>query len=207
MTVTNEYRRDLRNKIISYAMKEFYTRGVKAVKMDEISKGLHVSKRTVYEIFGDKEELLLAGLREQDDKVRKLLEQFALMDNHNVIDIICYFYRLQMELSGKVGILFYEEIHRIPRIVEYLKENHERGVKERMRFFEVGVREGLFRSDVDFSLVSKMSYIAMNEFVHQQMYKQCSIISLFENYFIVIVRGICTERGLALLDKGMKGML
>ncbi len=39
-------------------MAEFYKRGVKAVKMDEISRGLHVSKRTVYEIFGDKEELL-----------------------------------------------------------------------------------------------------------------------------------------------------
>ena len=61
MAEINQYRQELKDRIISYAMPEFYKRGVKAVKMDEISQGLHVSKRTVYEIFGDKEELLLAG--------------------------------------------------------------------------------------------------------------------------------------------------
>lgn len=53
MTEINQYRQELKDRIISYAMPEFYKRGVKAVKMDEISQGLHVSKRTVYEIFGD----------------------------------------------------------------------------------------------------------------------------------------------------------
>ena len=62
MVEINEYRKELKSRIIDYAMGEFYKRGVRAVKMDEISQGLHVSKRTVYEIFGDKEELLLAGL-------------------------------------------------------------------------------------------------------------------------------------------------
>ena len=66
MNITNDYRRELKSKIIEYAMNEFRQRGIKAVKMDEISRGLHVSKRTVYEIFGDKEELLLAGIRAQD---------------------------------------------------------------------------------------------------------------------------------------------
>ncbi len=53
MAEINQYRQELKDRIISYAMPEFYKRGVKAVKMDEISQGLHVSKRTVYEIFGD----------------------------------------------------------------------------------------------------------------------------------------------------------
>ena len=47
MAEINQYRQELRNKIIDYAMAEFYKRGVKAVKMDEISRGLHVSKSTV----------------------------------------------------------------------------------------------------------------------------------------------------------------
>lgn len=68
MAEINQYRQELKDRIISYAMPEFYKRGVKAVKMDEISQGLHVSKRTVYEIFGDKEELLLAGMMRQLEK-------------------------------------------------------------------------------------------------------------------------------------------
>lgn len=206
MGVTNEYRRELKDKIIQYAMQEFYKRGIKAVKMDEISQGLHVSKRTVYEIFGDKEELLLAGLRAQEENMRKLIEKFATQADRNVIDIICYFYRLQMEVCGQVGVLFYEEIHKSPRVVAYLRENHDRDVQDRMRFYEMGVKEGLFRGDIDYPLVSNIGQLAMNEFMHQQLYKQFSMQMLFDNYFMVIVRGICTERGLQLLDKGMEKM-
>ena len=81
-------------------MPEFYKRGVKAVKMDEISQGLHVSKRTVYEIFGDKEELLLAGMMRQLEENRSKLENFAKTQAKNVIDIISYVYKLQMERNG-----------------------------------------------------------------------------------------------------------
>ena len=88
MAEINQYRQELKDRIISYAMPEFYKRGVKAVKMDEISQGLHVSKRTVYEIFGDKEELLLAGMMRQLEENRSKLENFAKTQAKNVIDII-----------------------------------------------------------------------------------------------------------------------
>ncbi len=118
MAEINQYRQELRNKIIDYAMAEFYKRGVKAVKMDEISRGLHVSKRTVYEIFGDKEELLLAGMKMQQAKELQSLEEFANTQARNVIDIIGYVYKLQMRRNEQVGVVFYEEIHKIPRVVD-----------------------------------------------------------------------------------------
>lgn len=37
MAEINQYRQELKDRIITYAMPEFYKRGVKAVKMDEIS--------------------------------------------------------------------------------------------------------------------------------------------------------------------------
>lgn len=114
MAEINQYRQELREKIIAYAMAEFYKRGVKAVKMDEISRGLHVSKRTVYEIFGDKEELLLAGMKMQQAKELQELEEFANTQARNVIDIISYVYKLQMRRNEQVGVVFYERFIRFP---------------------------------------------------------------------------------------------
>lgn len=203
MNITNDYRRELKSKIIEYAMNEFRQRGIKAVKMDEISRGLHVSKRTVYEIFGDKEELLLAGIRAQNEELRRMLDQFASENNHNVIDIICYFYRVQMELCEQVGVKFYEEIQHMPRVVAYMKSVHEHEVEDRIRFYECGVKEGLFRSDIDYPFISNVGYITMNEIMHLQLYRMYSMQTIFDNFFMVIVRGICTERGLELLNRGM----
>ena len=194
MNITNDYRRELKSKIIEYAMNEFRQRGIKAVKMDEISRGLHVSKRTVYEIFGDKEELLLAGIRAQDEELRRMLDQFASENNHNVIDIICYFYRVQMELCEQVGVKFYEEIQHMPRVVAYMKSVHEHEVEDRMRFYECGVKEGLFRSDIDYPFISNVGHITMNEIMHLQLYRMYSMQTIFDNFFMVIVRGISQQR-------------
>ena len=201
MVEINEYRKELKSRIIDYAMGEFYKRGVRAVKMDEISQGLHVSKRTVYEIFGDKEELLLAGLKIKSLEMREKLEAYSCNVAHNVVDIIGYFYKLQMEVNSMVGVAFYEEIHRMPRVVEFFNQEHEREFADRVKFLKAGVEEGLFRQDIDYSLTMELLSASMSEIMRNQIYKKYSMQQIFDNFFLVIIRGFCTERGAALLNK------
>lgn len=201
MVEINEYRKELKSRIIDYAMGEFYKRGVRAVKMDEISQGLHVSKRTVYEIFGDKEELLLAGLKIKSLEMREKLETYSCNVAHNVVDIIGYFYKLQMEVNSMVGVAFYEEIHRMPRVIEFFNQEHEREFADRVKFLKAGVEEGLFRQDIDYSLTMELLSASMSEIMRNQIYKKYSMQQIFDNFFLVVIRGFCTERGAALLNK------
>ena len=201
MVEINEYRKELKSRIIDYAMGEFYKRGVRAVKMDEISQGLHVSKRTVYEIFGDKEELLLAGLKIKSLEMREKLETYSCNVAHNVVDIIGYFYKLQMEVNSMVGVAFYEEIHRMPRVIEFFKQEHDREFADRVKFLKAGVEERLFRQDIDYSLTMELLSASMSEIMRNQIYKKYSMQQIFDNFFLVIIRGFCTERGAALLNK------
>lgn len=204
MDEINDYRKDLKRRIVEYAMGEFRKRGVRAVKMDEISRGLHVSKRTVYEIFGDKEELLLEGLKETSKKMRVEMQRYACNKAHNVIDIIGFFYKMQMETTGEVGVAFYEEIHKMPRVLEFLNADHAKDNEERVRFFEMGVKEGLLRGELDYNMVLEMMHISMQEIMHKQLYKQYSMQEIFDNYIFVIIRGFCTERGLRLLNQAIE---
>ena len=204
MSEINDYRKELKSRIIDYAMDEFYKRGIKAVKMDEISQGLHVSKRTVYEIFGDKEELLLAGMKARDEQMRQQLDIYAYNEAHNVIDILGYFYKVQMKVNSAIGVSFFEEIHRMPRILEYLKERHLRQYVDRVKFMKSGIAEGFFRTDVNYELMLEIVDATMKEIMHQQLYKENTMQEIFDNYFLVIIRGFCTERGVALLNKAIE---
>ena len=203
MAEFNQYRQELRDKIIAYAMKEFYQRGVKAVKMDEISRGLHVSKRTVYEIFGDKEELLLAGLKQQQEESRAELELYARTQAHNVIDVISFVYKNQMRRSEQVGVVFFEEIHKMPRVLELLRSDHDQQRVESRRFFETGVREGLFRKNMNWEVLMDVGHVVMEEIMHRQLYKEHTMQEIFDNYIMLIIRGFCTERGLEALDRAL----
>ena len=52
-----------RERIIEQAARMFAEQGIKSIRMDDIAKELGVSKRTLYEMFEDKEELLYHSIR------------------------------------------------------------------------------------------------------------------------------------------------
>ena len=49
---------ETREKIVETALQMFNSRGCRGVTMDDIAQALHMSKRTLYETFANKEELL-----------------------------------------------------------------------------------------------------------------------------------------------------
>jgi len=44
--------------IVERTMRMFVSHGIRAVRMDDVAQQLGVSKRSLYELFGDKEGLL-----------------------------------------------------------------------------------------------------------------------------------------------------
>ena len=56
----------VKEHIVLAAAKSFAQKGVKTVRMDDIAAGLSISKRTLYELFHDKEDLLLDVMKGGD---------------------------------------------------------------------------------------------------------------------------------------------
>ena len=54
-----QQRADVRVHIVEVATKMFHHQGLRGVTMDDIAHELTMSKRTLYQIFADKEQLLL----------------------------------------------------------------------------------------------------------------------------------------------------
>ena len=65
--ITTSYREDLHERIPMAAIRLFQQKGVKAVRMDDIANHLQISKRTLYEIYDNKEDLLLEGIKRTEE--------------------------------------------------------------------------------------------------------------------------------------------
>ena len=64
--------------IVERTMRMFVSHGIRAVRMDDVAQQLGVSKRSLYELFGDKEGLLYqAMVRYFDDSRRRWAELSA----------------------------------------------------------------------------------------------------------------------------------
>ena len=92
--------------------------------MDDLASSLGISKRTLYENFRDKEEVLLtyvAGKRdERENKIAEVINR-----SENMIEVFLYFIEYQKNKEFP-SIKFYEDIYKYyPRIYKLIQKDVE----------------------------------------------------------------------------------
>ena len=194
------YKLELRNRILKAAMTEFLHKGVKSVKMDDTANTLAISKRTLYEIYSNKEELLLEAVRIHEQEFNDHMLQYSLDKNHNVMDIIIEFYKKKLLAIADVSPLFLVELRKYKQVVEYLERMNAERHNNALLFFHRGVKEGFFRSDLNFDIILKTISASANYAMETQMYKNYSITAIMHNTIFLYLRGICTTKGIKVLD-------
>ena len=198
--VLSTYRLSLKSKILDSAMLDFAQRGIKSVKMDDIAKGLNISKRTLYELYENKEILLYECIKKA--KAQDEREMLTMMSQHdNVIDIILNIYKIKIEQFKQVTPQFYSDLEKFPKVMSYLEEQHDRDRVLQKQFIVRGVEEGYFRKDVDIDIVIIM-FDARSQYVRRtRLYNQYPVKDIFNNMLFISFRGICTQKGIEVIDR------
>lgn len=194
------YRQSLKDKILSTAMHAFAAHGIRAVKMDDIAQALSISKRTLYEIYDNKEVLLFEAIR-----LHKALNDREMADvvekSSNVMDVLLYVSKRKIEDFRLTNPLFYSDMSRYPRVMAFLEEDRLQNRHRQIDFFRRGVDEGFFRSDVDYDLLLTILESAINRIMTSQLYINYPIEQLFRHAVLAYFRGICTPLGVETIDR------
>ena len=199
----NDYRREVKQRILELAMEEFLSVGVRAVKMDYIAQKLGISKRTLYEIYNNKEDLLLEGLMLKHDQQDKVMHDF-MAEGHNVMEVLAFFMSRHMAFTSAFNPVLFEDIQKYDKVRTYLEEKHDQRKEKSIEFFMTGVKEGFFRDDVDYKLVLEISGITAQRIMNQHMYAKYPLPHLFRTVVFLYLRGFCTQKGIEMLDKYLK---
>lgn len=193
------YKLELRTKILDVAMNQFKQKGIRNVRMDDIATMLGISKRTLYEIYNNKEQLLYEGVVRDEEMRSALIHEFS-RTAENEMEIIVEVLKMKLRELGQINPLFFSELHKYETVVEYLRQTHLKSNQESLSFFLHGVEGGFFRKHVNYELILQMSNAVMNHVVEEKLYNRVSLQDIFVNYVNVIIRGLCTEKGLEILN-------
>lgn len=194
------YRTSLKDKILDSAIALFHERGVKAVKMDDIANCLSISKRTLYEIYDNKEDLLFECVKTSFEHSEKELHE-SVENADNVMDILLRIYRLKMNLLRKTHPSFYCELEKYPKILEYFEKQDGKRRAQQMDFIKRGIGEGYFRNDVNYDLILDLFDVSNRYIISNYNSLNYSMEQLSYNLVFVFLRGFCTLRGVEILDK------
>lgn len=191
-----------RNRVIEVAQKAFETEGIKSVTMDDIAHRLTMSKRTIYQLFADKEDLLLACMQEharvERERLRRLGEELP-----DVIQVILMEFKTRIKNFQKVQINIFSEIKKYPRVMEYLQTSREAGVADAVAFFRRGIEQGVFRRDIDFNIVFPVIQQQVDYVMSNAAFSIYSVTELFTNTVMVTIRGCATPKGAGIIDDFM----
>lgn len=195
----NAYRASLKGTILSKATQLFLQKGVRHVLMDDIATALSISKRTVYEIYPTKADLLFDVVKTREAREEEHMQQFV-EEHPDTIDIVVEFYRLNIKHLQEVNPIFFEDIHKYPEIIEYVREKHEARHQSSIEFIKRAVDEGYFRKDVNYEIFRCMGEASTQYFMSTQLYKRFPLEELFRTLLMVMLRGICTDKGARAID-------
>ena len=194
------YRQQLKGRILQIATALFHQHGIKQVKMDDIANDLRISKRTLYEVYENKEDLLFEVLQQHDSVKRQQLLEFD-KPGTNVINIILEIYRVRTAEFFTVNPLFFEDLQKYPNLLTYVRKLHDDKEAEIVAFIERGKNEGLFLENVNYGIVRELTFASEQFVMNNFLFKRYDITELSRIMIMLFVRGICTEKGIKLLDQ------
>lgn len=196
-----------RERIIEQAMQMFVAQGIKSVRMDDIAQQLGVSKRTLYELFGDKEGLLYEAMDCYFERNRRHHEQLC-SGAGNVLEAMFMVLGDVMDGSAVTNRMldnlrkFYPAVHE-----KLLREGTEKNRRDFSRMLEEGIADGLFTDRFNMDLAISVLYYTASAIVARKdlmlpagMSEREAFVQIISNFF----RGISTPKGLQLVDDYLK---
>jgi len=194
---------ELKERIVESSINLFLQRGCKSVTMDDIVAENGISKRTLYEIFEDKNSLLIECLDTVYERTKTVTDQiFATADN--VYELIFRTHECQSDSWYHLRLSFLIELKKYyPEVYEQLVAKFSKYHDENtIRFISRGQAEGLIMEQLDISIVSKTLIAMSNMVIRGDTYDNVNAtrIEIFKQSILLYIRGISTKKGIELLD-------
>ena len=200
MIINTSNREEIRERAIETTSEIVLRCGNLSVRMDDVAQELSVSKRTLYEIFGSKEVLLLECMNRHIAHMSKMLEE-EIGREEDVLTVFLKHLEVLINESRERDHNKFEDMDKYPKLKKVFHE-HLADMARRMRsFMELGVKQGVFRDDLNMDVLMK-AFSAMGTMANKEADRgEFRYDELIDGTLVVLLRGIAAPKGMAKLEK------
>jgi AcrR family transcriptional regulator len=171
--------------------------------MDDIARHTGVSKKTLYTLFEDKDELVLESVKYMLDANQCETED-AFKNSKNAVEQIIHILVIMEKMVRGMNLVCYVDLQRhYSEAYKYLQKHKEsylfQCISENLR---QGIAEGLYRDDVDIEIISRFRMesaliVFQNNVFPQEKYDIVKVnTQIFANYMY----GVATLKGHKLIS-------
>lgn len=197
-----------RERIIEQTARMFVELGIKSIRMDDIAHTLGISKRTLYEMFADKEELIYLCMKYlMDEQLRVVAETTADCDDK--LEALFNGFKLMLDGGERHHRMMTNLQKFYPAVFDRIRVEHIRGGVSRLREVILSYIDlGLINSNINVDLSITIFYYTAtgvfgqrnNIILPEGVTEKGAFMYTIVNFF----RGIATEEGVRQIDRLVK---
>lgn len=190
---------------IEKASELFMTMGFKSVTMDDIANALSVSKKTLYENFSSKENLIEAVLEFRFNEVKIIFSEIMDKELNSIEEMISFKSYINEKYNTPQQAMcnfqlqkYYGKLHQ-----EVYMKQHDKIAKLISLNFQRGKEQELYRKEIIPEIYSDLFMKVENAIskISTAIEYSEDAFKLIDIYFDTFIRGIITEKGLKIYKK------
>jgi AcrR family transcriptional regulator len=178
--------------------------GIKSITMDDVARELAISKKTLYQYFEDKNDLVRKTIEWIINEKGNLLEKIYASGMNAIDELI--------ELNKTVAKMMREHSPVCDfDLRKYYPDTYQliRTVK-RSRMYESiygnmlrGKEQGLYRDDLNAEVIAKLHVSHIESLMETEIFSIEELVSMkvYQQIFTYHIRGIANEKGVAYFEK------
>jgi TetR/AcrR family transcriptional regulator, cholesterol catabolism regulator len=182
----------------------FLKAGIKSVTMDDIAKHLGMSKKTIYQFFKDKNDLVIALVKKklQDDEDQMCA---IISKSGNVIEEMINMMKCSEEIFSRIN----------PIVIHDLQKYHSEAWKQFQDFkadvlihtleelLSKGIKQGYIRPQIDVKIIARMRVSQVEMGFNTSLFpvSEFNTWKVQQQFLEHFNYGICTLKGYKLLNQ------
>lgn len=195
----------IKENIIQFAAREFHQMGIRNVSIDSVCSGLRISKKTLYQFFSTKEDLIEAVIQYTQQQHIEKFER--CIRDMNAIEVFIQSIRDMRKHSDSQPYLFWHDLQKyypalFKKYDQIKTEMIKKGFEENI---QLGIEQGYYRKNLDVEMLSFFHSVQMKHSFETmtQMRTKFSTKRLTDFFTDMMIHLIANEKGLKYVKENL----
>lgn len=189
---------NMKERILAETNKLFFAYGIRSVTMDDIAKNLSISKKSIYQYFEDKDEIVMTLMQQMVEKNHCEVKFFFNCPDP-IQGLIHAAHLIQQRLS-EINPCFMLDLRKYyPKAWDLHHEYMNKHIyNELTDTIQRGIASGVFRSDIQPKIIAKMrlEQVPVGFDTHIFPVDQFDLKEVQRQFADHFIRGMLSEKGL-----------
>ncbi|MCH8233928.1 MAG: TetR/AcrR family transcriptional regulator [Bacteroidetes bacterium] len=189
---------DVKERILEESEMLFFRYGVRRVTMDDVAKALGMSKKTLYQYYSDKDELVAEATRAHLERERIEFDKIFRNSENSIKSLFLISQCMRKSLSEINPSVLFELKRFYPKSWEYWTEFKDQFIfKSIVENIKKGIEEEYFRSEVNAEILANLRVMEIQILFDRESFpsEKFNFMEVQMQLFNHFVYGITTEKG------------